>query len=583
METMKKILSLVLALCLVLASCAVAFADDPATTTAATNNLTADGSITVSGLDAGDVVNFYQVLKFDANAPTLGGWNNGDGFTLTETQIRTIVAVDADGKPVSDKTGYGISAALAAAIETMTAASTTTAKYTKTVAEDATSVSVGSADGLVAGLYVAIITPAKAGVVYNPVFVSADYKSNDTNAWAIVVNQLSYSDNAMAKKEDIPLNKAAQKEEGTWADSKPETVAVGDEVNFTVTTKIPNFADNYTKPVFKVTDVLGTGLTFKTGSLVIDPAIEAANYELTETADGKGFVLNFKDTYLKGLTASQDITITYKATVTSEAEFNVNEMDNTVTVNFSNNPSDVEGHGILKDKTKHYTFDIDSKLFGNPEYITSETVKVGVDANGKELTETVTLSNSGVVGALQGAEFKLYTDAACNTQYGTTTYTTDNLGHITIKGLDAGTYYLKETKAPDGYIKAQQAVKVEIIATVEEKTYTETIDGIDVTYKVNELKSYEVKIDNVRTATCTLTNAADGIQTLSYEDYVGKFGLIGAEGVEAAKAAAGKIINTEGVELPSTGGIGTTIFYILGGLLVVGAAVVLVARRKASN
>ena len=44
-----------------------------------------------------------------------------------------------------------------------------------------------------------------------------------------------------------------------------------------------------------------------------------------------------------------------------------------------------------------------------------------------------------------------------------------------------------------------------------------------------------------------------------------------------------KIINQQGTELPSTGGIGTAIFYILGGLLVVGAAVILVARRKASN
>ena len=100
------------------------------------------------------------------------------------------------------------------------------------------------------------------------------------------------------------------------------------------------------------------------------------------------------------------------------------------------------------------------------------------------------------------------------------------------------------------------------------------------TYKVNELKSYEIKIDDQKTASASLNNSATGITELTWEEFVGKFGLIGSED---PKAAYGKIQNTKGVELPSTGGIGTTIFYILGGLLVVGAAVILVARRKAHD
>jgi LPXTG-motif cell wall-anchored protein len=43
------------------------------------------------------------------------------------------------------------------------------------------------------------------------------------------------------------------------------------------------------------------------------------------------------------------------------------------------------------------------------------------------------------------------------------------------------------------------------------------------------------------------------------------------------------VVNKAGTELPSTGGIGTTIFYVVGGLLVIGAAVILIARRKVSE
>ena len=53
--------------------------------------------------------------------------------------------------------------------------------------------------------------------------------------------------------------------------------------------------------------------------------------------------------------------------------------------------------------------------------------------------------------------------------------------------------------------------------------------------------------------------------------------------VKDTNAVEAKVINNSGTTLPSTGGIGTTIFYILGGLLVVGAAVILVARRKAHD
>ena len=102
-----------------------------------------------------------------------------------------------------------------------------------------------------------------------------------------------------------------------------------------------------------------------------------------------------------------------------------------------------------------------------------------------------------------------------------TELTTDANGKIEIKGLDADTYYLRETQAPAGYNKLANDVEVKIEPT-------ESTDGK------------------------TLTLAA----------------------------VTSKINNNAGTELPSTGGIGTTIFYVLGSVLVIGAAVLLVTKKR---
>lgn len=138
---------------------------------------------------------------------------------------------------------------------------------------------------------------------------------------------------------------------------------------------------------------------------------------------------------------------------------------------------------------------------------------------------------------LAGAKFSLYTDEACTqivklTNKGNNVYKVDPKGTVTeietdatgefeIKGLDSGIYYVKETEAPAGYNKLAGAVKVEI---------------------TNEGK---VKQNG------TIVNRVE-------------------------------IENNSGTELPSTGGMGTTLFYIFGAILMVGAAVLLVTKKRMS-
>ena len=106
-----------------------------------------------------------------------------------------------------------------------------------------------------------------------------------------------------------------------------------------------------------------------------------------------------------------------------------------------------------------------------------------------------------------------------------TEITTDDTGKFTIKGLDADTYYLTETAAPAGYNKLAGPVTIVIGENGVVNGTTEASQGVD-----------EVKV-----------------------------------------------LNQSGTELPSTGGIGTTIFYVVGGILVVGAVVLLVTKKRMNS
>ena len=217
----------------------------------------------------------------------------------------------------------------------------------------------------------------------------------------------------------------------------------------------------------------------------------------------------------------------------------------------------------------------------------SEIVKIGLDGAGNPITQTteyseITGTNSWT-GPLQGAQFGLWKNSEC-TGDPYKTQTTGADGRMTFPGLDAGTYYLKEISAPDGYVTNTTIHTVVLAAELETITVTEYYDPTDgkwypttaegrkaATYETKILKSYSVTIDGTAAATYTFTN-----------DTTTNSNEIQWEVCEPVEIPC-QLTNIKGVELPSTGGIGTTIFYILGGLLVVGAVVILVARRKAQD
>ena len=595
MKNMKKLIALLLAFTMVMSMGIGAFAaEEPSAY---------DKPLTITGLATGDVAYFYQILKWDPdNENQVGGWVATEDYAslLTKAKLTEILVGTPDDPATTDVDESvpptGITSELAGQL-----AKLSKGKTSKDVDVTATSAVLENTE---AGMYMAIITPKDVDTVYNPVFVSSDYDEKTKGDWE-VTEAATYSNESAAKKSTVELEKKASTSEDSWDDKQWTTTAIGDTVSFTVTTTIPGYGSIYQNPTFDVMDQL-TDLDLVTDTVTIvapanlkegdDP--ETCDYKLT--ADASGYTIHFYPKYLKTLTVPTDVEITYDAIVSTDAPVHVNVEKNEVSTKFSHNPTDESDYSFKKDETDHYTFTIDADTIGQGGEIeglkTSEIVKVAKDLNGKIIYETkfysdITKENYWE-SALKDAEFKLYTAEACKeadeyvplkkdgTPDAKLVIKSGEDGRMTIKGLDAGTYYLKETKAPDGFIKDPNPHEIKIEATTRTEKVTEyTTDGENwykeakgvaneksYTYDMEVLDTYKVFVDGKETATYHFINKGSDIEINWTE--------------EPPVEKPSEIVNTKGTELPSTGGIGTTMFYVVGSILVIGAAVLLISKRR---
>lgn len=328
---------------------------------------------------------------------------------------------------------------------------------------------------------------------------------------------------------------------GGWGSSADH--AINEKFQFQLIAKLPAGRDKgraydyYDKYTVCFNDTLSEGITYDgLDSVVInsdghtyDITNDSSKYDIdiSNLKSQNSFVVKIHDVKncVANLNDGATITVTYTAHLNDKAYVNIaggsTSNINKVYLTYSNNPKDESSIGKTPESTPVYVYTY-------------------------QLNNTKYHDDDNPNNVLAGAGFRLYSDEACHDEdeiklkmNDDDTYSRDfstegkgvemisgQDGQFNVKGLDAGTYYLKETKTPDGY----SACKV-----------------IPVTIKADHSRNDQVNLEG-----SNLTN-----------DIVN--------------------IKAGGITLPSTGGIGTTLFYVVGGGLMVAAIVLLVTKKRMEN
>ena len=297
---------------------------------------------------------------------------------------------------------------------------------------------------------------------------------------------------------------------------------VGDTVTFNITGKVPDYT-GFKTYTYLITDTMSKGLTFNATSVQVkvgDDVLTAGNTTYTLATGGAADNYTFKVTiYVKNYAVGLPIEVTYTATLNENAVAKIST--NKAELTYSNDPTNDSQTGKIPSK--------------EVEVYSSKIAIEKVEKLAEGATETPK--------KLEGAKFVLYkedtTGGTTTTKYykkwadtdtakavtwvdkitDATEVTTDKDGKASFDGLANGTYHLVETKAPAGY--------------------------------------------NQLTAPVTIT--------------------VNGGTTETALTVTERVENQAGTLLPSTGGMGTTIFYVLGFVLVVGAGVLLVTKKRMSQ
>lgn len=254
-----------------------------------------------------------------------------------------------------------------------------------------------------------------------------------------------------------------------------------------------------------------TNLTLVDNSIVVtvDGAkVEAAgNYSvITPCSDDCTFEIEFEDSYIVTLASGTEIIVTYSAVVNDDAPI-ATALPNETWLNYGEKSEFESTHS----KTETFVWE-----FGVNKIIAGTTNPLA----GAKFTLSKSEDGSNPLTFTQAETVYTYDEEGTVTEFETT-----ETGNISIKGLDADTYYLTETAAPAGYNMLTAPIKVVI-------------------------------------------------------DHDGNVFFDDAEEADTDKIV--EVENNTGTELPETGGMGTTILYIIGGLLAVGAIVLLVSKKRMS-
>lgn len=473
---MKRVTSILLALALLLALAGTAVAEDK-------------GSITIDNAIVGKTYTIYRI--FDLNS------HNTDYSAINYTVSEKWTAFFAEGAPGRtyvdiDKT-YGYVVWKTGASPANFAAEAMKFAADKGIAHDGQAVAAPGTvkfDDLALGYY---LVKSDLGALC----------SLDTTMPNVIIKE---------KNSESTVDKQVQ-EDSTGDYGDHNDADIGQTVNFRTTIYV---VDGEPKN-YVLHDTMSAGLTFDPASVAVTigerTLAKDTDYTLVTSGltDGCTFEVQFKDGVLK---PNDVVEVAYSAEVNEYAVIGGTGNDNKTHLTYSDTPKST---GERLTKTYVWQFDVFKYAMRDGKEI---------PLAGAQFVLYKTVNDEKFYAQVANGKITGWTDD----QKYATVFETPNNGKFVIAGLDADTYYLEETKAPDGYNRLKEPVNVVITANIASgKTVTATI-----TY--NETATGTVRIEN---------------QT--------------------------------GVELPSTGGIGTTVFYVIGGLLMGVAVVLLVTRKKMST
>lgn len=383
-------------------------------------------------------------------------------------------------------------------------------------------------------------------------------EGNDTNS-LIIVDTKGQDEITVTPKTSVPTVDKEVQENSTkdWGDSADYNI--GDNVPFKLTGTVSEYYDYYETYKFVFHDTLSNGLTLAEGFGVENVTVKVDGVEIESgftvvtsgLDDGCSFHVVFDD--LKDITsvkAGSKITVEYTATLTSGAVIGNDGNLNSVHLEYSNNPNDEQGGetGKTPDETVVvFTYELDvDKVDGSSE--NEGTYSKHLEGAWFVLYRTDAEGEKEYAAINENGKLTGWTSEMPTHQNGDST-ANGNLksgedGKFEIIGLDAGIYYLEETVAPAGYNLLTKPLKLTITATVSDEATS--AEG------TKQLTELEVTVDD--------GEAQEGNVT------TGTVSII--------------VENNSGTELPSTGGMGTTIFYVVGGILVAGAAILLVTKKR---
>lgn len=420
------------------------------------------GKITIDNAAIGETYNIYRILELESITP--------DGKTATYKvsekwagwdDLKNYVNIDAQGY-VTEKENTDYEAFAKAALA---------------YAEQAKIAADGTADA------------ASATVSFEN--LTLGYYLVDSSMGTLCALNTTNKEITIQDKNTIPTVAKTVQEDSTDEYGEKNDAQIGDTVNFKTVINAKKGADAYI-----LYDKLSANLTLNAQSIQVKVGTATLTAGDEYTADTTAtseysFKITFAQTYLDNITGDTEITVTYSAVLTKDATVDVAETNKTWMT-----------YGDKATKT-------------NEASTTTVTYKFTVEKIDADSKEQIT-----------GAEFKLYSavtggneipvvkvsDGVYRIAVEGETGVAIEVGKATIYGVDdEDTYFLEETKQPDGYNKLAARVEAD----------------------VNDTNTLEVKIEN-----------------------------------------------EQGALLPSTGGIGTTIFYAVGGLLVVAAVILLISKKR---